>query len=92
MSTFKSPNGDGSSKRVMGSLILTWDMLISSMYIGSIQHGGVESDTTENILLGAFALGGSLLGVGVLDGWFNKKSTTKKTSNKGKDDDYERDD
>jgi hypothetical protein len=82
MSTFKSPNGDNSSKRVAGFTILLWVISIGTYYIKSIQDGGRESESTENIIIYAMALAGALLGIGVLDGWFNKKSNNQPQTKK----------
>lgn len=73
MDMFKGENGQNSSKRIIGFIVLVWVMMCSTGYFVCIQMDGKESESINNLLsnlsYGAFAL---ILG-GVIEGFSKKK-------------------
>ena len=68
-------NGDKSSKRLWGSIILAVAVLMSLILFGySLHKGAVDADTATSIINAFFITGGSLLGVGVLENGVFKKN------------------
>ena len=57
---FQGDNGENSSKRIIGFIVVVWVMFCSTAYMVNIQLDGKESASTDNILItvccGAFAM------------------------------------
>lgn len=73
MSIFNGANGEKSSKRIIGTSIITWVLLASSWYFGVIQNEGKESTSIDDILTTALITGGVMITGGVAEGLFKKK-------------------
>ena len=73
MGMLQGSNGENSSKRIIGLIVLIWVMLCSTAYFVCIQMEGKESESIDNLLsnlaYGAFAL---IIG-GVIEGFSKKK-------------------
>jgi len=73
MGMLQGNNGENSSKRIIGFIVIIWVMICSTVYFVCIQMDGKESESINNLLsnlgYGAFAL---IMG-GVIEGFTKKK-------------------